>query len=309
MNNNKLAVVFPGQGSQAVGMLKDLNENFTQIRETFIEGSNILEYDLWDLVQNGPSDKLNQTEFTQPAVLVAGVAVWRILQDKFIPMFMAGHSLGEYTALVCAGSIDFSDAIKLVRKRGCFMQGAYGGEGAMVAIVGLSNDLIEKVCLEASQDEVLVPANYNSIGQTVLSGNLHAAKRATDIAKSLGAKIAKIIPVSVPAHCALMKPAAEKLSRYLDGIKINTPKIRVINNVDVRCFDTPDKIRDALVRQLYNPVRWVEIIQFMKAHNVQNILECGPGKVLTGLNKRIDADILFDFVGTSEKINNLLNNK
>ncbi|EKD45744.1 MAG: hypothetical protein ACD_69C00157G0001 [uncultured bacterium] len=305
---DKYAIVFPGQGSQTIGMLKELAISYSQVQETFNEASKALGYDLWDLTQNGPEEKLNQTEFTQPALLASGVAVWRVWKNKnqVKPMFLAGHSLGEYTALVCADAIDFIEAIKIVRDRGRFMQDAYHGEGAMVAIVGLDDDAIKKICSESAQNEVLVAANYNSIGQTVLAGELKAAERAVLLAKSLGAKIAKILPVSIPSHCALMNPAATKLAALLEQVVINPPKIPVIQNADVVCNDDPQKIRDALVRQLYSPVRWVETIQFIVNNGVRCVLECGPGKVLTGLNKRISSEIAVDFIGESQKILNLL---
>jgi [acyl-carrier-protein] S-malonyltransferase len=302
---NKLAIVFPGQGSQTVGMLKDLSAEFLQIQNTFAQASKILGYDLWDLAQNGPVEKLNQTEFTQPLLLTAGVAVWRIWREKnsASPAFMAGHSLGEYTALVCAEAISFEDGVTLVQDRGRFMQEASHNEGAMVAIVGLDGDVVEQICNEAAQGQVLVPANYNSIGQTVVAGQLEAAKRSVDLAKKAGAKIAMILSVSIPSHCALMKPAAEQLSARLAQITINTPKIPVIHNADVACHNDPNKIRDLLIQQLCNPVRWVETVQFMVDNGVKCILECGPGKILTGLNKRINKEIKTDFIGTPEKMN------
>jgi len=301
---NKYAVVFPGQGSQAVGMLKELAAEYPQVQNTFHEASEVLGYDLWDLAQNGSEEKLNRTEFTQPALLAAGLSVWSVwtVKNQTMPAFLAGHSLGEYTALVCADAMNFKDAIKLVEARGRFMQDAYHGEGAMVAIVGLANDLIKKICDESAQNDVLVPANYNSIGQTVLAGHLTAAKRAADQAKILGAKIAKILPVSVPSHCILMKPAADRLSRMLAQTTINTPKIPVVQNADVAHYSDPQKIRDALVRQLYSPVRWVETIQLIIDGGVNSILECGPGKVLTGLNKRISSEIVVDFIGEPQKM-------
>ena len=303
--NNKLAMVFPGQGSQAIGMLKELAAAFSQVQAIFAEASQILGYDLWDLAQNGPEEKLNQTENTQPILLAAGVSVWQIWQEKnnALPVYVAGHSLGEYTALVCAEAIAFTDAVKLVQDRGRFMQNSYSGESAMVAIVGLDSDAVKQICSEAAQGEVLVPANYNSIGQTVLAGQLGAAKRAAVLAKIADAKITKILPVSVPSHCELMKQAAMQLSERLAQITINSPKIPVIHNADVACYSEPNKIRDALVRQLYSPVRWVETVQFMINDGVNTILECGPGKVLTGLNKRIGSEIKVDFIGEPEKMN------
>lgn len=301
---NRYAIVFPGQGSQSVGMLKELAVNYPEIEDTFNEASKVLGYNLWDLVQNGPEEKLNQTEFTQPALLAAGVAVWQIWSTKnwTMPVFLAGHSLGEYTALVCAQSMVFSEAIKLVQSRGRLMQEAYSGEGAMVAIVGLNDEMIIKVCSESAKGEVLVAANYNSIGQTVLAGQLEAAKRAASLAKSLGAKVVKILPVSVPSHCALMRPAAIQLAALLADVEIKPPKIPVIQNVDLACSTDPKKIADALVRQLCSPVRWVETIQLMIHHGVYSIFESGPGKVLTGLNKRISHEISVDFISDPQKI-------
>ncbi len=301
---NKYAMVFPGQGSQTVGMLKELAAAYPQVQNTFSEASEVLGYNLWDLTQSGPEEKLNQTEFTQPALLAAGVAVWQVwnLKSHATPAFFAGHSLGEYTALVCAGAIAFKDAVKLVEARGRFMQGAFSDEGAMVAIVGLADDLIKKVCIESAQSEILVVANYNSIGQTVLAGHLSAANRAVEQAKTLGAKIAKVLPVSVPSHCALMSPAADKLAEMLKSININPPKIPVIQNADVAFYNEPQEICDALVRQLYSPVRWVETIQLMIKNDVKSIFECGPGKILTGLNKRISKEIMVDFIGEPAKI-------
>ena len=305
---DKYAIVFPGQGSQTVGMLRELAAEYPLVQNTFHEASEVLDYDLWGLSQNGPEEKLNETEFTQPALLAAGVAVWRVwcFKNKVMPVYLAGHSLGEYTALVCAETITFKEAIKIVEARGRFMRDAYHGEGAMVAIVGLDDDKIKKVCSDAKQNDVLVAANYNSIGQTVLAGHLTAASRAVEIAKNLGAKIAKILPVSVPSHCVLMKPAAEKLSGLLQQVVINSPKIPVIHNVDVVAYNDPQKIRDALIRQLYSPVRWVETVQFIVNNGAKCILECGPGKVLTGLNKRISSGIVTDFIGDPQKMQNYL---
>ena len=302
----ELALVFPGQGAQKIGMLKALAAKYSQVQTTFNLATEVLGYDLWDLSQNGPVEKLNQTEITQPLLLTAGVAVWRIWQEinDAVPSFMAGHSLGEYTALVCAAALTFADALKLVRDRGRFMQNAYNGASAMVAIVGLSDEAVKQICETAAQDEVLVPANYNSLGQTVLAGQLTAAKRAIELANNAGAKMSKILPVSVPSHCPLMRPAAEQLVQCLAQVPIATPKIPVIHNTDVACYQDPCAIRDALARQLYSPVRWVETVQFMVDNGVKTILECGPGKVLTGLNKRISSSITVDFIGEPEKIIN-----
>jgi [acyl-carrier-protein] S-malonyltransferase len=298
MHQDNYTIVFPGQGSQSVGMLKDLALNSPEIQETYREASDVLGYDLWDLVQNGPEEKLNKTEFTQPALLAGGIAVLRVWsrQNKFTPKYLAGHSLGEYTALVAAGVLDFQDAIKLVAARGRFMQEAYPEGGAMVAIVGLTDENIKTICENAARGEVLSVANYNSIGQTVLAGSLSAANRAVELAKGLGAKIVKILPVSIPSHSVLMKPAEKKLSQIMQTVTFNPPTIPVVQNSDVTIYDDPQQIRDALLRQLSNPVRWVETIQLMITHGVKSILECGPGKVLTGLNKRISNEIVVDSI-------------
>jgi len=286
-----LAFIFPGQGSQSVGMLKDLSESFSEVSATFQEASDALGYDLWSLVQDGPAEKLNSTDVTQPAMLAAGVATWRAWQSKggAMPAMMAGHSLGEYTALVCAGSLDFSAAIKLVSQRGQFMmQAVPAGTGAMAAILGMDDDAVRQVCLDAAQGEVLEAVNYNSPGQVVVAGNKSAIERVTVLAKEQGAKRALELPVSVPSHCALMKPAAEQLAEVLEGVSFKTPAVPVINNVDVAAAESETAIRDALKRQLFSPVRWVETIEKMSADGADKMIECGPGKVLLGLNKRIN---------------------
>ena len=286
-----LAFVFPGQGSQSVGMLKDLSESYSEVSATFQEASDALGYDLWSIIQEGPAEKLNSTDVTQPAMLASGVATWRVWQAKggAMPQVMAGHSLGEYTALVCAGSLDFVDAVKLVSQRGQFMmQAVPAGTGAMAAILGMDDEAVRQVCLEAAQGEVLEAVNYNSPGQVVVAGNKSAIERVTVLAKEKGAKRALELPVSVPSHCALMKPAAEQLAEVLSGISFNTPAIPVLNNVDVIAAETEADIRDALKRQLFSPVRWVDTIEKMSADGVDKLIECGPGKVLVGLNKRIN---------------------
>ncbi|QSX35067.1 ACP S-malonyltransferase [Shewanella avicenniae] len=284
------AFVFPGQGSQAVGMLADLPEQYSVVTDTFAEASEALGYDLWQLVQNGPAEELNQTDKTQPALLTASVALWRVYQasGKALPTVMAGHSLGEYSALVCAGVIDFKDAVKLVELRGQLMQAAVpAGTGAMFAIIGLDNDTIANVCEEQAQGAVVSPVNYNSPGQVVIAGEKAAVERAAAACKEAGAKMAVALPVSVPSHCALMKPAAEKLAEALANISFNAPSIRVINNVDVASPTAAEEIKDALVRQLYSPVRWTETVELMASEGVSELLEFGPGKVLSGLAKRI----------------------
>ena len=287
---SKFAIVFPGQGSQTVGMLAELGQQYDVVQQTFAEASEVLGYDLWALVQNGPAEDLNQTFRTQPALLAASVAIWRVWQSLGLaqPTLLAGHSLGEYSALVCAGVIDFKQAIKLVELRGQLMQEAVpAGVGAMSAIIGLDDEAIAKACEAAAQGEVVSPVNFNSPGQVVIAGNKDAVERAGALCKEAGAKRALPLPVSVPSHCALMKPAAEKLAVALESIEFNAPQIPVINNVDVATDTTPEKIKDALVRQLHSPVRWTEGVQLMSEQGIEKLLEVGPGKVLTGLTKRI----------------------
>ena len=286
----KFAMVFPGQGSQAVGMLKDLAENYSVVKSTFDEASQVLGYDLWTLVQEGPADELNKTWQTQPALLAASVAIYRVWQSINGPQpeFMAGHSLGEYSALVCAGVIDFKDAIKLVELRGKLMQEAVpSGTGAMFAIIGLDNDSIRKACEQAAQGQVVAPVNFNSPGQVVIAGNKEAVERAGALCKEAGAKRALPLAVSVPSHCALMKPAADKLATTLNNMTFNAPQFAVINNVDVKVESSADNIKAALIAQLYSPVRWTETVEEMAKQGVTLLAEMGPGKVLTGLTKRI----------------------
>ena len=286
----KIAVVFPGQGSQTLGMLADLAAAHPVVEETFAEASSVLGYDLWQLVQEGPAEELNKTWQTQPALLAASVAIWRVWQQQkgTQPVLMAGHSLGEYSALVCAGVLDFKQAISLVELRGKLMQEAVpAGTGAMYAIIGLDNDAIAKACEESAQGQVVSPVNFNSPGQVVIAGNKEAVERAGAACKAAGAKRALPLPVSVPSHCALMKPAADKMAVALDNITFSAPQFSVVNNVDVKVESSPEAIRSALVRQLYSPVRWTESVEFMAAQGVEQLLEVGPGKVLTGLTKRI----------------------
>ncbi len=286
----QLAFVFPGQGSQTVGMLAELAADNPQVEATFREASDALGYDLWQLVQQGPAEELNKTWQTQPALLAASVAIYRVWQQKqgAQPVLLAGHSLGEYSALVCAGVLAFADAIKLVELRGKLMQEAVPeGTGAMQAIIGLDDEAIRKACEESAQGEVVSPVNFNSPGQVVIAGNKDAVERAGAACKAAGAKRALPLPVSVPSHCALMKPAAVKLAVALEEIAFNAPDVPVVNNVDVKCENDAAAIRNALVRQLYSPVRWTESVQFIAEQGVTQLLEMGPGKVLTGLIKRI----------------------
>ncbi|MCG6273393.1 ACP S-malonyltransferase [Vibrio vulnificus] len=271
-------------------MLADLGEQYEIVKQTFAQASEALGYDLWALVQNGPAEDLNQTFRTQPALLASSVAIWRVWQELGLaqPENLAGHSLGEYSALVCAGVIDFQEAIKLVELRGQLMQEAVpAGTGAMYAIIGLDDEAIAKACEEAAQGDVVSPVNFNSPGQVVIAGSKDAVERAGALCKEAGAKRALPLPVSVPSHCALMKPAAEKLAVALESIEFKAPQLPVINNVDVVAETDPAKIKDALVRQLYSPVRWTESVELMSSQGVEKLLEMGPGKVLTGLTKRI----------------------
>lgn len=290
---SKFAMVFPGQGSQAVGMLGDLATQFPIVEKTFAEASEVLGYDLWDLVQNGTAEELGQTQRTQPALLAASVAIFRVWQEKYPelkPTVMAGHSLGEYSALVCASVLNFQDAIKLVELRGNAMQEAVpAGSGAMYAIIGLDNQAIINACEQAANEtgEIVSAVNFNSPGQVVIAGTKAAAEKAGELCKAAGAKRALPLAVSVPSHCALMKPAAEKLATALQNIKLNQPLVSVINNVDVAVETDLDAIRNALVRQLYSPVRWTETVEKMAQEGITTLYEIGPNKVLTGLTSRI----------------------
>lgn len=288
----KFAFFFPGQGSQSVGMMQGFGE-LAVIRETFMEASDILGADFWKMATE-PNEALNQTANTQPLMLAAGVATWRAWQQAggAMPSVMAGHSLGEYTALVAAGVLDYKDALPLVRYRAEVMQGAVAeGVGAMAAILGLDDDAVRAVCIEAAQGEVLEAVNLNSPGQVVIAGHKGAVERGMEAAKARGAKRALPLPVSVPSHCALMKPAAERLRDHLQDIRLHPGHAPVIHNADVSAYDDSDKIKDALVRQLYSPVRWVETVETIHAMGISQSAECGPGKVLAGLAKRIVADL------------------
>ena len=292
---SKLAFVFPGQGSQSIGMLADLAKHHSVVHETFELSSSVLGYDLWSLVQNGPDTELNQTDKTQPAMLTAGVAVWRVWQTQsdIQPDVMAGHSLGEYTAFVCAGALSLESAVSLVAMRGRFMQEAVAaGEGAMAAILGLADEQVIELCSSAAESQVVEAVNFNSPGQVVVAGNTDAVSRAIDLAKKAGAKRALLLPVSVPSHCQLMKPAALKLSEQLQAIEFKTPQFSVINNVDAKVNYEPDLIKESLVKQLHEPVRWTQVVNEMSAIGVNALVECGPGKVLAGLTKRIDRKII-----------------
>jgi len=288
------AITFPGQGSQSIGMLKELAITFPLVKQTFEEASDVLSFDLWKLVQEGDESDLNRTDNTQPAMLSAGIAVGKIWKNHCnqMPSFLAGHSLGEYTALCFAGVFSFADAVKLVATRGKLMQAAVSeGEGAMAAILGLEDAQVLEACQKASQNEVVTPANFNGPGQVVISGSKPAVERAISEAKQLGAKRAILLPVSVPAHCALMKPAADQLSSVLSDIKMISPTMSVVHNVDVSIKTNPDDIRKVLIAQLSQSVRWTETVQFFVKENIECVLELGHGKVLTGINKRVNKNL------------------
>lgn len=289
-----MAVVFPGQGSQSLGMLSDFAQN-ELVRQTFREAETALGYPLWDLTQEGPEAQLNQTEYTQPALLTASVALWRVWQasSTITPSLLAGHSLGEYTALVCAGALSLKEAVTLVSKRGQFMQAAVKeGEGAMAAILGLLPEQVCELCDEVSNSTNIVSAaNFNSSQQTVIAGHTQSVVKVMELAKNKGAKRVVRLMVSVPSHCALMKGASEKLAKVLEQLSLQVPSIPVLHNVDVQSHTSPEAIREALVLQLYKPVRWSECIEKMGSLGIKTIVECGPGQVLTGLNKRIVPDI------------------
>ena len=288
--SQSLAFVFPGQGSQHLGMLAELAAEHAIIQETFAEASEVLGYDLWALTQDGPEADLNQTDRTQPALLTAGVALWRLWlqQGGAKPALMAGHSLGEYTALVCAGAIEFKDAVNLVKLRGEFMQQAVpAGTGAMAAILGLADDAIQAACEAAAQDEVVSPVNFNCPGQVVIAGNKEAVERAIEGCKEAGAKRAIPLPVSVPSHCVLMKPAAEQMAEQLKSINVQMPEIPVIQNFTAKTAASADELIENLLAQLYSPVLWTNSVESMVAQGIESTVECGPGKVLSGLNKKV----------------------
>jgi [acyl-carrier-protein] S-malonyltransferase len=286
----KHAFVFPGQGAQSVGMLADLSATYPIVKHTFEEASDLLDYDLRKLSQDGPDETLNQTDKTQPALLAGGVAVWRVWREQggTVPAFMAGHSFGEYSALVCAGALEFKEAVSLAQDRGRFMQSAVPeGEGAMAAILGLTDEKIIEICAAVAQDQVVSAVNFNAPGQIVIAGHTAAVNRAVEQAKAAKARRAVLLKVSVPAHSRLMRPAAEKMAKRLTVVSITIPTIPVIHNVDVSIKTEAVNICRALTAQLYHPVRWVETIEKMVSEGVTMLFECGPGKVLTGLNKRI----------------------
>ncbi|WP_210395277.1 ACP S-malonyltransferase [Motiliproteus sediminis] len=289
-----LAFVFPGQGSQQVGMLGELAAQHGVIQETFKQASDALGYDLWDLTQSGPEAELNSTDKTQPALLTAGVALWRLwcAEGGARPAQMSGHSLGEYTALVCAGALSLADGVRLVKLRGEAMQQAVpAGEGAMAAVLGLDDDKVEAACAAAAQGDVVAAVNYNSPGQVVIAGSAAAVGRAVELCKEAGAKRALELPVSVPSHCALMQPAADKLAEALEAIEVIMPQCAVVQNVSAAASTSVEEIKQNLVAQLYSPVLWTDCVNTMVAAGAETMIECGPGKVLSGLNKRIQRSL------------------
>lgn len=309
----KTAFVFPGQGSQSVGMLSDFIPQYSIITDVFAEASDAVGYDLWDLVQNGPEAKLNQTEYTQVAMLTADVAVYRLLMQLGIPQpqVMAGHSLGEYAALVCANSLSLKEGAQLVARRGQVMQNAIPlGVGAMAAVVGLSDEQVRSLCEQASSASHLVtPANYNAIGQVVVAGHRAAVDQLIQLAEEADARLAMIIPVSVPCHCPLLREAAELFSESLARVEFTTPSVDVISNVDLSIYNSAQHIKEKLKEQLYSPVRWVETVQLIQQRGTELVVESGPGKVLNGLIKRIERSLttisVYDTISLDQVIERL----
>ena len=307
-----VAFVFPGQGSQSLGMLAELAATQSVVQSTFAEASEVLGYDLWRLVQEGPEEELSKTTVTQPALLAASVATWRVWNtiSQVQPVIMAGHSLGEYSALVCSSALDFKDAIQLVADRAAYMQNAVpAGTGSMAAVLGLEDGQVEQLCEQAAQGQVVAVANYNSCGQVVIAGHKEAVERAVALARAASAKRSIILSVSVPSHCELMQEAADKIAVRLDTIEFNQPVTPVLHNVDARSRENIDEIKQALQAQLCRPVRWVDTIKTMISHDVRTIIECGPGKVLSGLIKRIDQRLnilpVFDTVSLERALTEL----
>lgn len=309
MTQQNLAFVFPGQGSQKIGMLAELSAQYPVVAATFDEASEVLGYDLWDLVQNGAQEEINLTERTQPLLLTASVAVWRVWQEKngACPALMAGHSLGEWSALVCAGVVAFKDAVKLVQQRGKFMQEAVpAGQGAMAAIIGLDDALIIDACKKAEQGEVVSAVNFNSPGQVVIAGGAAAVERAGALCKEAGAKRALPLPVSAPFHTSLMRPAADRLAEQINATEFKAPQVPVVHNVTAQTESDPQKIKALMIEQIYSAVRWVECVNTMSAAGITLTIECGPGKVLSGLNKRINAELTALSIEKPEEVESVL---
>jgi [acyl-carrier-protein] S-malonyltransferase len=305
MDTQQLALVFPGQGSQKVGMLAELGESFSVIKDTFAEASEALAYDMWDLIQNGEQEQLNLTETTQPVLLTASVAVWRLWceQGGLRPSLLAGHSLGEFSALVCAGALNFADAVRLVRARGQYMQTAVPvGEGAMAAVLGLEDAQIVEICAQASGTGVVEAVNFNSPGQVVIAGQVAAVDQAIELLKAAGAKRAMPLPVSAPFHTSLMRPAGDKLALALADISVQQPNIPVVHNVHGKTESDPAVIKALLVEQIYSAVKWVDCVETMLAAGITHTIECGPGKVLSGLNKRINKSLNCSNIDSPESL-------
>ncbi len=286
-----LAIVFPGQGSQSIGMMDNIISSDSEIQKIFNIASEILGYNILEIISKGPKEKLNQTEITQPAILLTSYALWHLWKRKseLTPTVLAGHSLGEYTALLCAEVINLEEAVSLVSERGKSMQRSVPCDtGAMAAILGLNDNVLEKICIDVSKDEIVSIANYNSPGQLVISGHKNAVERVINLTKEAGAKKAILLPVSVPSHCILMKKAADEFSQFLNGVTFNDPKIPILQNVDAKIKMSADEIKPVLLEQLYKPVCWVDSIKQMNLLGVTKVIECGPGKVLCGLIKRIE---------------------
>lgn len=309
----KFAFVFPGQGSQSVGMMAGYDD-LSIVRDTFAEASDVLAQDFWSMVNDGPADDLNLTINTQPLMLMAGVAVHRAWENLVggKPVLLAGHSLGEYTALVASGALSFADGLKLVRFRGQVMQQAVPeGAGGMAAILGLEDAVVETLCQEVSalnNQESLEPANFNSPGQVVIAGHKNAVLKGIELAKEKGAKRAVMLPMSIPSHCQLMRPAAEKMRYQLEQTSIQSPSIPILHNVDVQTHDDVDSIKAILTRQLFSPVRWVDTIKTFSAEGITHSVECGPGNILTGLNKRIDRNLQHVSLASSDAIRQAMAN-
>jgi len=309
MTQKNLAFVFPGQGSQKIGMLAELAAQYPIVTQTFAEASAVLGYDLWALVQQGAQEDINLTERTQPLLLTASVAVWRVWQEKdgVQPALLSGHSLGEWSALVCAGIVAFADAVRLVQQRGKYMQEAVpAGQGAMAAIIGLDDAAIIDACKKAEQDEVVSAVNFNSPGQVVIAGTAAAVERASVLCKEAGAKRALPLPVSAPFHTSLMRPAAERLAEQINATEFKSPKILVVHNVTAQTETDPQKIKMLMIEQIYSAVRWVECVNTMSSEGISITVECGPGKVLSGLNKRINAELIALSMEKPEEIESVL---
>jgi len=303
MTVTNVAFIFPGQGSQSVGMLADIAKDFSIVEETFAQASEVLDYDVWSLVQSGPQEALNLTQRTQPMLLTASVALWRVYRQQGgrLPALMAGHSLGEWSALVCANVVAFSDAVKLVALRGQYMQEAVpAGEGAMAAIIGLDDDVIIDICQQAADDDTVAPVNFNSPAQVVIAGHSSAVERAIVLCKEQGAKRALSLPVSAPFHTRLMEPAATRLQAQIEAVAFTSPSIPVVHNVHASTEENPEAIKKLMIQQIYSPVMWVDCVKRIAASDVDTLIECGPGKVLSGLVRRIDKSLSVNAIETPD---------